>query len=78
MHIDTKTCLVSEGLNINVEKNQTSYIKGTVLKVGKSENHWEPNLNQYEEHKFNGYIPNLTYLVRFMYADTETFTIVLW
>jgi len=70
VHIDAKTMLVKAEDNvINVEKNQTSYIEGDVLYVGKNSNSWTPNLKWYENHTFYGYVPNLTYVVRVLYSE---------
>ena len=69
VHIDAKTMLIkSEDNIVNVEKNQTTYIEGDILYVGRKNNPWTPNLKWYEKHKFYGYIPNLTYIVRVLYS----------
>lgn len=69
VHIDSKTMVLGDDPNnVNIEKNQTSYAYGETLLIGKSKNKWTPELKIYEEHKYSGYIPNLTYVVRVIYS----------
>lgn len=73
VHIDAKTCKNTDADNIsnkvNVESTQTTYCKGVSLNV--SGMSWEPKLNTFESHKIFGKIPNITFIVKIVYSDSN-------
>lgn len=86
VHIDVKTTKNTDDdapdkkNRINVEAAQTSYVYGKSLNVvtpysgrGKKPTaaKWQPKLKKYEDHKFFGEVPNITYIIRIIYSDNN-------
>lgn len=63
------------GNKVNLQRSQTSYSEGrTITLAGKGRQHtrtWEPKLKTYEQHKMFGEIPNLTYVFKAIYSNTN-------
>lgn len=61
------------GNKVNLQRSQTSYITGTQVPFsGRGHSRtWEPKLKFYETHKMYGEIPNLTYVFKVIYSDSN-------
>lgn len=77
INIDAKSIKDTDGdatgHKVNLQQSQTSYSNGKVIQfTGRGHTRtWEPKLKLYENHKIFGEIPNLTYIFKVIYSDTN-------
>src|SRR3989338_1983458 len=80
IHIDAKTILDSDGdvrensNRIDIRQNQTSFDFDNAHKVKKGDGKeftWKPKLHRYENHKLFGNVPNLSYILRVTWSQSN-------
>ncbi|MBQ3546743.1 MAG: hypothetical protein IJA34_17430 [Lachnospiraceae bacterium] len=77
VNIDAKSIKDTDGdatgNKVNLQRTQTSYSHGrTISFTGTGHTRtWEPKLKTYEKHKIFGEIPNLTYIFKAIYSNTN-------
>lgn len=73
VHIDAKTIKKGDGdevsNKVNVRNSQTTYDSSNSLIVTGAP--WQPQLSHYEEHAFFGRVPNITFIVKVIYSDSN-------
>lgn len=77
INIDAKSVKDSDGdatgNKVNLQRTQTTYSHGRTIRFAGTGHTrtWNPKLKRYEQHKMFGEIPNLTYIFKAIYSDTN-------